>query len=62
MSRWRLLLSLLGFERSIPPPPRAPSVGLTQSTPPPELADTQPIPLTRRGSGERPCVRPPPKP
>lgn len=58
--RWiRLGLELLGLRRTRIPPLRAPSVGLTQSTPPPALADTQPIPLTRRGSGERPCVRPP---
>lgn len=38
MSRWRLLLSLLGFEREIPPPPRVPSehpFPLTQRRPPP---------------------------
>ena len=59
MIRWiRLALELIGILRPIrlPRPPRVPT--LTQSTPP-TLSDTQPVPLTKRGSGERPRVIPP---
>ena len=62
MIRWiRLALELVGVLSPKPPcrlpaPPRVPT--LTQSSPPP-LSDTQPVPLTKRGSGERPRVIPP---
>ena len=61
MMRWiRFALELVGLRRPrLLPPMSLPRVGLTQSRPPPALSDTQPVPLTRRGSGERPCVRPP---